>query len=78
MKFWDYYSMAPFSIQSGKETSEERNVLLIVGYKNNIQIDIKGSRVLTCVASAIANSIETRKLIHSAVYLAGGTPQEEE
>ena len=59
-----------------KENQKERNALLIVGYKNNIQIDIKGSKVLTCVASAIANSIETRKLIHSAVYLAGG-PEEE-
>lgn len=59
-----------------KENSEERSVLLIVGYKNNIQIDIKGSKVLTCVASAIANSIETRKLIHSAVYLAAGHEEE--
>ena len=61
-----------------KENQKERNVLLIAGYKNNIQININGSKVPTCVALAIANSIETRKLIQSAVYLAGGNPEEEE
>lgn len=64
-----------------KENQKERSVLLIAGNEDkNFQVNIKGNKgeVLTCVASAIANSIETRKLIHSAVYLAGANPQEEE
>lgn len=64
-----------------KKNHKERSVLLIAGYENkNIQINIKGVKgeVLTCVASAIADSTEIKKLISSALYFANCNTQEEE
>lgn len=52
-----------------KENQKERNILLIAGHKNNIQININGSKVLACVASSIESIPKVEDLVTEAMDL---------